>query len=76
MGRRVMFRLLLAMGCYEPRLVVIDGGFALPISASKATFSFKNLIRLGISSAQNYKIAQTLPRLESVCDLLRLSYSC
>jgi hypothetical protein len=50
-----MFRLLPAMGCYEPRLVVIDGGFALPISASEATFSVKNLIRVGISSAQTIK---------------------
>jgi len=43
------------MGCYEPRQVVIDGGFGLPISASKATFSFKNLIRVGISSAETIK---------------------
>ena len=50
-----MFRLLLAMGCYEPRVVVIDKGFALPISVSKATFSVKNPIRVGISSAQTIK---------------------
>ena len=39
----------------SPRLVVIDGGLRLPISASKATFSFKNLIRVGISPAETIK---------------------
>lgn len=50
-----MFRVLPAMGCYEPHLVVIDDGLRLPISASKATFCFENLIRVGISSAETIK---------------------
>ncbi len=43
------------MGCYELRLAAIDGGFRLPSNALKATFSFKNLIRVGISSAETIK---------------------
>jgi len=53
MDRR-FFRFLPAMGSMSPRLVVIDGGSRLTISL-KATFSFKNLIRVGISPAETIK---------------------